>query len=186
MTTMLPHRVELPRADGGASWRARRGATRPPYPTPMGRCPPARRGIVPGERLCRRQPLDVCWVSGRNGGFCIKKRSGPDSIACVTTPALQHRDTVDQQRILPCCHCCCCPAATAASPLLLPGRLALPPLLSLHSSSDLSDVGLHAGCPVPVVSASGCSCRRRLLRWRAEYRGQGLVPRHRRRHQTGR
>lgn len=137
----------------------------------------------PVPRVRRIDLIKICLLCYRTR--CME--CGPGGLAnMVPTPALQHRDTVDQRRILPCCHCCCCPAATAASPLLLPGRLALPPLLSLHSSSDLSDVGLHAGCPVPVVSASGCSCRRRLLRWRAEYRGQGLVPRHRRRHQTGR
>jgi hypothetical protein len=46
------------------------------------------------------------------------EKIGVSADGCGTTPALQHRDTVDQRRILPCCHC----DAAAALLLQLPRR----------------------------------------------------------------
>jgi hypothetical protein len=142
MTTMLPHRVELPRADGGArspprtkspglpetslhpqsistvapahsssqgtmgvvsdaapgighalgyqlaprvlGSQFRTWSGRPAYPGSTLAAPGVRSGGGPGISIGGACGGGWGLPAAKNGGICIKRRSGPDSIACVT------------------------------------------------------------------------------------------------------
>jgi hypothetical protein len=88
---------------------------RPAYPGSTLAAPGVRSGGGPGISIGGACGGGWGLPAAKNGGFCIKKRSGPDSIACVTRcgqpAACRHgrpqSDSCQPRNLIVVAHACC-------------------------------------------------------------------------------